>query len=251
MSKTSNKTVANKTVPKKSASNRPVAGRPVSSRPVSSRPSPSKTAANKAFANKSADKMNLLTIRQRAIYDFIKGKILSRGYGPTVREIGTGFKIRSPNGVMCHLKALEKKGLISREAHMSRAIQISEPLTKMSLPLAGQIAAGSPLLAVEQNETIDFSELFGADNQFCLKVTGNSMIEAQIADGDYVVVKKQKTCRDGEIVVALVNGEEATLKRFYKEPHRVRLEPANSTMQPIYSTQVEVMGIVTGVIRRY
>lgn len=196
-------------------------------------------------------KKGILTTRQQAIYDFIKDKILNRGYGPTVREIGTGFKIRSPNGVMCHLKALEKKGLITREAHMSRAIQITEPLTKMSLPLKGQIAAGSPREAIEQDEHMDFSGLFGSDNQFCLKVTGDSMIEAQIADGDYVVVKKQKTCRDGEIVVALVNREEATLKRFYKEANRVRLEPANSTMKPIYSNDVQVLGIVTGVIRQY
>lgn len=196
-------------------------------------------------------KKGILTSRQQAIYDFIKDKILNRGYGPTVREIGTGFKIRSPNGVMCHLKALEKKGLITREAHMSRAIQITEPLTKMSLPLKGQIAAGSPREAIEQDEHMDFSGLFGTDNQFCLKVTGDSMIEAQIADGDYVVVKKQKTCRDGDIVVALVNREEATLKRFYKEAHRVRLEPANSKMQPIYSNDVQVLGIVTGVIRQY
>jgi repressor LexA len=196
-------------------------------------------------------KKGILTTRQQAIYDFIKDKILNRGYGPTVREIGTGFKIRSPNGVMCHLKALEKKGLITREAHMSRAIQITEPLTKMSLPLKGQIAAGSPREAIEQDEHMDFSGLFGTDNQFCLKVTGDSMIEAQIADGDYVVVKKQKTCRDGDIVVALVNREEATLKRFYKEATRVRLEPANSTMKPIYSNDVQVLGIVTGVIRQY
>jgi repressor LexA len=121
----------------------------------------------------------------------------------------------------------------------------------MTLPLAGRIAAGSPLQAVEQPEQIDFSGLFNNDHQFCLKVTGNSMIEAQIADGDYVVVRKQRTCRDGDIVVALVNGEEATLKRFYKEPHRVRLEPANSSMQPIYTSNIEVLGIVTGVIRRY
>ena len=196
-------------------------------------------------------KKNSLTPRQRDIYNFIKDKILNRGYGPTVREIGAGFKIRSPNGVMCHLKALEKKGLISREAHMSRAIQLSEPLSKTSLPLAGRIAAGSPLMAVEQQDQVDFSNLFGSDNQFCLKVTGSSMIEAQIADGDYVVVRKQKTCRDGDIVVALVNGEEATLKRFYKEAHRVRLEPANSSMQPIYATDVQIVGVVTGVIRRY
>ena len=97
-------------------------------------------------------KKNSLTTRQRAIYDFIKDKILNRGYGPTVREIGAGFKIKSPNGVMCHLKALEKKGLISREAHMSRAIQLSEPLSKTSLPLAGRIAAGVLHEAIEQTE---------------------------------------------------------------------------------------------------
>lgn len=198
-----------------------------------------------------AKKKESLTARQRAIYDFLKDKILTRGYGPTVREIGTKFGIRSPNGVMCHLKALEKKGLITRESHMSRAIQLSEPLTKMSLPLAGRIAAGNPLMAIEQAEQIDFSSLFNSDHHFCLQVTGNSMIDAQIADGDYVIVRKQKTCRDGEIVVALVDGEDATLKRFYKEPGRVRLEPANSTMQPIYSSRVEVLGVVTGVIRRY
>lgn len=198
-----------------------------------------------------AKKKETLTTRQRAIYDFLKDKIINRGYGPTVREIGTKFGIRSPNGVMCHLKALEKKGLITRESHMSRAIQLSEPLSKMSLPLAGRIAAGSPLMAIEQSEQIDFSSLFNSDNHFCLQVTGNSMIEAQIADGDYVVVRKQKTCRDGDIVVALVNGEDATLKRFYKEPNRFRLEPANSSMQPIFSSHVEVMGVVTGVIRRY
>lgn len=200
---------------------------------------------------KTTAKKNSLTTRQRAIYDFIKDKIVNRGYGPTVREIGSGFKIKSPNGVMCHLKALEKKGLITREAHMSRAIQIAEPLSKTSLPLKGRIAAGSPREAIEQDETVDFGKLFGSDNQFCLKVTGDSMIEAQIADGDYVIVKRQKSCRDGEIVVALVDKEEATLKRFYKESGRVRLEPANSKMQPIYSSEVEVVGVVTGVIRRY
>lgn len=205
-----------------------------------------KGAGNTRLPNK-----NTLTPRQRLIYDFIKDKIVNRGYGPTVREIGAGFKIKSPNGVMCHLKALEKKGLITRESHMSRAIQLCEPISKMTLPLAGRIAAGNPLQAVEQQEQVDFSALFNNENHFCLKVTGQSMIEAQIAEGDFVVVRKQKNCRDGEIVVALVDGEEATLKRFYKEPHRVRLEPANSSMQPIYATQVEVLGVVTGVIRRY
>jgi len=194
---------------------------------------------------------SILTAKQRAIYDFIKDKIMVRGYGPTVREIGAGFKIKSPNGVMCHLKALEKKGLITRESGMSRAIQLTEPLKRMALPLHGRIAAGSPIQAIEQQDHVDFGPLFEGEGQFCLRVTGNSMIDAQIADGDYVVVRKQRTARDGEIVVALLNGEEATLKRFFKEPNRVRLEPANSTMQPIYSAHVDILGVVSGVIRKY
>ena len=193
-----------------------------------------------------------LTQRQQEIYGFLRDKILNRGYGPTVREIGAHFGIKSPNGVMCHLKALEKKGLISREQHMSRAIQLAEGTRQgAALPLAGQIAAGRPVEAVMQDEQVDFSNLFNADDHFCLRVKGDSMIEDQIAEGDYVVVHKQDTCRDGDIVVALVDGEEATLKRFYREPTRVRLEPANSSMQPIYAENVAVLGVVHGVIRTY
>jgi len=193
-----------------------------------------------------------LTKRQKEIYEFLKDKIVNRGYGPTVREIGSHFGIRSPNGVMCHLKALEKKGLITRESHMSRAIQLTEaPQKRMSLRLAGQIAAGSPLLAEEQDEKIDFSPLFDTEDHFCLKVKGDSMIDDQIAEGDYVIVRKQKNCKNGEIVVALVDNEEATLKRLYKEGNRVRLEPANSKMKPIYSTNVQVLGVVVGVIRKF
>lgn len=193
-----------------------------------------------------------LTARQREIYEFLKDKIVNRGYGPTVREIGNQFGIRSPNGVMCHLKALEKKGLITRESHMSRAIQLTEPLRgSTSLPLAGQIAAGVPVLAEEQTEEIDFASLFDGDDNFCLKVKGESMIDDHIADGDYVVVHKQETARDGEIVVALVDKQETTLKRFYREKNRYKLVPANSSMRPIYSNDVEVLGVVTGVVRRY
>ncbi|MCA9024198.1 MAG: transcriptional repressor LexA [Planctomycetaceae bacterium] len=194
-----------------------------------------------------------LTKRQQEIYDFLKDKIMNRGYGPTVREIGNHFGILSPNGVMCHLRALEKKGLITRESHMSRAIQLTDQpqLKRSSLPLAGQIAAGNPVLAVEDNERIDFAPLFDDDDKFCLRVKGESMIEAQIADGDFVVVKKSSTARDGDIVVALVDHEDATLKRYYREKHRYRLEPANSEMQPIYSNNVEILGVVVGVIRQY
>lgn len=193
-----------------------------------------------------------LTQRQQEIYDFLKDKIINRGYGPTVREIGANFGIRSPNGVMCHLKALEKKGLITRESHMSRAIQLCDHSQKRTrLPLAGQIAAGSPVLAVQDDEHIDFGTLFDPDDQFCLKVKGVSMIEDQIADGDYVIVHKQNVCKEGDIVVALVDGQEATLKRYYSEGDRIRLEPANSSMQPIYSKNVDILGVVTGVIRKY
>jgi len=193
-----------------------------------------------------------LTSRQREIYEFLRDKIVNRGYGPTVREIGLQFGIRSPNGVMCHLKALEKKGLISRESHMSRAIQLSNPpQPKTSLPLAGLIAAGQPLLALQQEERVDFSGLFNSDDHFCLRVKGDSMIEDHIDEGDYVVVKKQSDCRDGDIVVARVDGDEATLKRYYRETHRIRLEPANKGMKPIFSNKVNVEGVVVGVIRQY
>lgn len=194
-----------------------------------------------------------LTRRQEAIYEFLRDKIINRGYGPTVREIGTEFGIKSPNGVMCHLKALEKKGLILREQNMSRAIQLTDPPQRMSarLPLAGQIAAGSPTLAIETAEQQDFTSLFDNEDHFCLTVRGDSMIEDHIADGDYAIIRKQSTCREGEIVAALVDGEDATLKRFYREPGRYRLEPANSSMLPIYSTNVEILGVLVGVIRRY
>ncbi len=195
--------------------------------------------------------MDQLTDRQRVVYEFIRDKIRNRGYGPTVREIGDQFHISSPNGVMCHLKALEKKGLITREPNMSRAIQLSaEPIEERGLPMAGRIAAGVLHEAIEQDERIDFGAIFEQKNQFVLKVTGDSMIEAQIADGDYVVVRKQRTARDGQIVVAMTDEGEATLKRFYLEKNRIRLEPANSSMKPIYVKNAKLLGVVVGVVRQ-
>ena len=194
-----------------------------------------------------------LTERQREVYDFIRDKIKGRGYGPTVREIGDEFQISSPNGVMCHLKALEKKGLITREPNMSRAIQLSaEPAEERGLPLAGRIAAGVLHEAIEQDERFDFEALFSPKNKnlFALKVAGDSMIEAQIADGDYVVVRKQRTARDGQIAVVQTDEGEATLKRFYLEKNRIRLEPANSLMKPIYVKHAKILGVVAGVVRK-
>jgi repressor LexA len=196
--------------------------------------------------------MPALTERQKQIYDFIKDRIVNRGYGPTVREIGEKTGIRSPNGVICHLNALVKKGVITREPNMSRAIQLTDQSHRRSaLPLAGQIAAGSPILAIQQDERIDFSKLFDNDEHFCLKVKGDSMIDDQIADGDFVIIKRQSTCRNGEIIVAIIDGQEATLKRFYKEKKRIKLQPANTSMKPIYSSDVEILGVVVGIVRNF
>lgn len=195
--------------------------------------------------------LDQLTKRQRAVYDFIRDKIRNRGYGPTVREIGENFDISSPNGVMCHLKALEKKGLITREPNMSRAIQLAvEPIEESGLPLAGQIAAGILHEAVEQQERIDFGQMFKKRNQFVLRVRGDSMIDAQIADGDFVVVRKQKNAKSGQMVVAQTDEGEATLKYWFPEKNRVRLQPANARMKPIYSRNANVIGVVVGVVRK-
>ena len=161
---------------------------------------------------------------------------MHRGYGPTVREIGEHFEISSPNGVMCHLKALEKKGLIHRSPNKSRAIELTQEAidAERGLPLAGCVAAGATQLAFEQTERIDFGDFFNRPDLFVLTVSGDSMIEAQIADGDYVVVRRQSTAEPGEMVVARTEEGEATLKYWYPEKNRIRLQPANSSMEPIY-----------------
>jgi repressor LexA len=194
-----------------------------------------------------------LTERQREIYEFIREKIESRGYGPTVREIGDAFAIKSPNGVMCHLKALEKKGLINRVANRARAIQLADhrPPTP-ALPMLGLVAAGSPTQAVEQqDERLEFGTLFGGPNQYALRVRGSSMIEDHIDDGDFVVIRKQDTAENGERVVAMIDNE-VTLKRFYKEKDHIRLEPANGTMRPIIvnPTEAHILGVLVGVVRK-
>lgn len=193
-----------------------------------------------------------LTSRQREVFEFVRELITNRGYGPTVREIGDQFGISSPNGVMCHLKALEKKGLITREPNMSRAIQINEEYKEeKGMPLVGQIAAGNLAEAIEQGDRFEFEDWFPQrKNQFALKVKGDSMIEAQIADGDIVICRKARTAHKGDIVVALTDDGEATLKYWFPEANRIRLQPANSSMKPIYSRTAQVIGIVNGVVRR-
>jgi repressor LexA len=196
-----------------------------------------------------------LTDRQQNVYDFIRDKIINRGYGPTVREIGEKMDISSPNGVMCHLKALEKKGMIKRDANKSRAIELTEsPASRAKsiavMPLAGRVAAGACALAEEQTETIDFAEMLCREDRFALEVTGDSMIDAHIADGDYVVIQKQSYAYPGQIVVAQTDENEATLKYWFPENGRIRLQPANRHMKPIYVDNADIKGIVIGVVRR-
>ncbi|GAA4427357.1 MULTISPECIES: transcriptional repressor LexA [Bremerella] len=193
-----------------------------------------------------------LTKRQKDVFLFIRDKIQSRGYGPTVREIGEQFEISSPNGVVCHLKALERKGLISREKNMSRAIQLrAEVEEEVGLPLAGRIAAGVLHEAISQTDRVDFGTMFNRHDHFVLEVSGDSMTEAHIDDGDYVVVKQQDSARTGDIVVAETDDGEATLKYWFPEKNRIRLQPANSTMEPIYVKNAKVRGVVIGVVRKF
>lgn len=199
--------------------------------------------------------LDALTHRQREIYSFIRGKIQGRGYGPTVREIGVHFQIKSPNGVMCHLKALQKKGLIHREPNMSRAIQLLDDSAvgqqPTGLKLVGRIAAGQPIEAIEQNEELSFSDWVEDGAKFALRVTGDSMIEEHIADGDFVIIKKQDQARDGQIVAVRDEDGEATLKKIYRDRSRVRLEPANRALKPIYRDHVDILGVLVGVVRKY
>jgi repressor LexA len=195
-----------------------------------------------------------LTERQREIYEFIREKIESRGYGPTVREIGDGFDIKSPNGVMCHLKALEKKGLIKREGARARAIQLTDHRRPVpAIPMLGQVAAGNPIEAVEQsNEQLELGEIFNNPNYYALQVRGQSMIEDHIEEGDFVIIRKQANAENGERVVAMID-DEVTLKRFFKKKDHIRLEPANSTMEPIIvdsEADAHVLGVLVGVVRK-
>lgn len=199
--------------------------------------------------------LDSLTPRQREIYNFIRTKIQGRGYGPTVREIGVNFQIKSPNGVMCHLKALQKKGLIHREPNMSRAIQLLEESPTGGHPggikLVGRIAAGQPIEAIEHHDELTFSEWTEHEDKFALRVSGDSMIEEHIADGDFVIIRRQEQARDGQIVAVRDEEGEATLKRLYRDKNRFRLEPANRHMKPIFRDHVNILGVLVGVVRKY
>ena len=205
-----------------------------------------------------------LSERQQQILEFIRVELQVRGYAPTVRDIVRHVGDRSPTSVHRHLKTLERHGLIVRDAKKSRSIRmVAEELGQaewrpesspdsdpIGLPLAGVIAAGSPIEAIEQDERIDFDALFNRDGHFVLRVKGDSMIEDHIDDGDLVVVRQAERCREGDTVVALLEDGTATLKRFYREAQRIRLQPANRTLDPIYVRDVKILGVVVGVVRQ-
>jgi len=207
----------------------------------------------------------MLTSRQQEIWQFLAEYVDAHGYPPTVREIGDAVGLASPSTVHAHLANLERAGLLRRDPTKPRAIELvgrrrEEPAVARSasvptLPLLGQIAAGSPLLAEEAvEEEIAVPEPLGRDADFLLRVKGDSMNEAGILDGDIVVVRKQTDARPGEIVVALVgddeSADEATVKTFHRERDgRIRLQPENSTLEPLFPEHVEILGKVTGVFR--
>ena len=211
----------------------------------------------------------MLSKRQQEIYDFVVRYADEHGYPPTVREIGEEVGLASPSTVHAHLANLERAGFLRRDPTKPRALEIvaresraaPAPLRAVApdprrLPLVGEIAAGGPLFAEENIE--DYlavpEPLTAGGDEFLLRVKGESMVDAGILDGDYVVVQKQATARDGEIVVALAgedeSADEATVKRFFKEGGRIRLQPENEALEPLYPSHVQVLGKVIGVFRR-
>jgi repressor LexA len=200
-----------------------------------------------------------LTRRQREIYDFIRGFVAEKGYSPSLEEIGEYFDLSSVATVHKHVQHLVEKGMLKKAWNRSRSVEPIEPepvaggLT--SLPLLGTVAAGQPIEAIEVEETLDVPPelVSGRGRHYALRVAGDSMIEDQICDGDYVVVESRDEARDGETVVALVAGSDVTLKKLYREGSQIRLEPANERLQPIVvpAEDVQVRGIVRGLIRRY
>jgi len=192
--------------------------------------------------------------RAERILTYIRETVDERGYPPSVREIAEAVGLASTSAVHHHLTKLEKDGRLQKEATRSRALTLpgSHAAKVVNAPIIGEIAAGQPIEAYEdRSETMSLpAELAPRHDTFVLRVRGKSMIEDHIDNGDYVVIQPQETARDGEIVVAILDDNTATLKRFYKERDRVRLQPANSEMEPIYARDVKIQGKVIGVIRR-
>jgi repressor LexA len=210
-----------------------------------------------------------LTRRQKQVYDFLAQFVETNGYSPSFEEIGEGLGLSSLATVHKHVSNLEQKGLLKRDYNRSRSIDLLKPRGRMkqalagaaaaivgnglTLPLMGRIAAGRPVEAMENPETISLADFTRSKDVYVLQVSGESMQDEHIVNGDYVLVEKTNTARDGEIVVALVNGSDATLKRMFREGDKIRLQPSNSAMAPIVvaAATVQIQGRVIGVLRKY
>ena len=195
-----------------------------------------------------------LTKRQREIYEYLKDHIRSRGYAPSIAEIGKQFHLSSPATVHKHLTHLEEKGLIRKQQNLSRAIEIiPESGNTLSYHVLGEIAAGKPIEALDQLEVIDLLPDAGDKDIFVLRVKGNSMIEDHIQNGDYVIVERRNVAENGETVVALIDNDRVTLKRFYREGDRIRLQPSHPNMKPIFVREGDfaVQGVVISVLRKF
>lgn len=200
---------------------------------------------------------NNLTKKQRQILDFITEFTRDNGYAPSLREIGRHFNLSSPATIHAHVRTLEKKQMLKTSFNQARSIEIIPAnvnwVASLELPLVGLITAGEPIEAVEEKDIIAVPADFVTDsaNSYVLKVKGESMIEEGILDGDYVIVERNPSPQNGDVVVALLNNAYATLKKFYRERERIRLQPANSSMRPIYAADPLIQGVVKGVIRKF
>ncbi len=195
------------------------------------------------------------TPKQLAIVKHVLQYRKEHGVSPTLEEIGRHFKV-SKITIFEHVGALEKKGAITRVKGRSRSVEVIDPELSENnggaLPMVGVIAAGKPIEAIEAHEKLDLSKIVSSGKEcFALKVQGDSMIDDHIRDGDYVIVERRSQARDGETVVAILENEDATLKRFYRENGHIRLQPANQNYPPVITNKVEVRGVVVGVLRKY
>lgn len=199
----------------------------------------------------------ILTKRQKQILDYLRDFIEKNGYAPSLIEISKHFNLNSISTIHKHLIHLEEKGLIRRHWNRARAIEVvsSQPNPEArDVPLAGLISAGQPIEAVRANELVAVPEdMIGHRDVYVLKVKGESMVDEQVREGDYVVVESRAEARNGEMVVALLDGENATLKKYYREKEEIRLQPAHPTMKPIYvkENELKIQGVVIGLLRKY
>lgn len=197
-----------------------------------------------------------LTKRQKQIYDFVRDHIQEHGYAPTLKEIGDEFGLSSPATVYKHVEQLVQKGYLRKAAHQGRGLELvdPEPVRTVEVPLLGQVSAGRPIEAVADPEMVNLPpDLVGSHPTYVLRVRGNSMIDEHVRDGDFVVVEDRSAARNGETVIALLDGDGLTMKRFFRDGPYVRLQPSNPALEPIYVSEerLRIQGIVLGVLRHY